>query len=43
MNHPYESFEARVQALAGTILEDYGNERVIDQLEMFTQPDRQII
>ncbi len=38
-----ERFEARVQALADRILDDYGNERVIDRLEMFTQPDRQII
>ena len=36
-------FEARVQALAEYILDDYGNERVIDRLELFSQPDRQII
>ena len=38
-----KSYEARIQALADAILDDYGNERVIDRLEMFTQPDRQII
>ena len=38
-----EAFESRVQALANTILNDYGNDRVIDRLEMFTQPDRHII
>lgn len=37
------SYEARIQALADTIIDDYGSERVIDRLEMFTQPDRQII
>lgn len=36
-------YEARIQALTDTILADYGNERVIDRLEMFAQPDRQII
>ncbi len=36
-------YEERIQALTDTILSDYGNERVIDRLEMFTQPDRQII
>lgn len=36
-------YETRIQALADTVLADYGNERVIDRLEMFTQPDRQII
>ena len=38
-----DAFEARIQALADYILEDYGNDRVIDRLEMFTQPDRRII
>ena len=38
-----QAFEARIQALAGEIIEDYGGGRVIDRLEMFTQPDRQII
>ena len=38
-----DAFEARIQALADTILADYGNDRVIDRLEMFTQPDRRII
>ena len=37
------NFEARVQSLAEYILDDYGNDRVIDRLEMFTQPDRRII
>lgn len=36
-------YEARIQALADVILADYGNERVIDRLEMFAQPDRQTI
>lgn len=36
-------YETRIQALADIVLADYGNERVIDRLEMFTQPDRQII
>ena len=36
-------YEDRIQALTETILSDYGNDRVIDRLEMFTQPDRQII
>ena len=35
-------YETRIQALADIVLADYGNERVIDRLEMFTQPDRQI-
>ena len=38
-----ESFERRLEALSARILDDYGNERVIDRLEMFTQPDRRII
>lgn len=37
------NFEARIQALADSILGDYGNDRVIDRLEMFTQPDRHVI
>ena len=36
-------YETRIQALADIVLADYGNKRVIDRLEMFTQPDRQII
>ena len=43
MSNNNEGFEARIQALADTILDDYGNERVIDRLEMYTQPDRQVI
>ena len=35
--------EVRIQALADTILSDYDHDRVIDRLEMFTQPDRGII
>ena len=38
-----ERFEARIQRLSDYILEDYGSNRVIDRLEMFTQPDRQVI
>ena len=38
-----ERFEIRIQQLADSILDDYGNDRIIDRLEMFTQPDRQII
>ena len=40
MSHQSVPFEARIQALTDRILADYGNERVIDRLEMFTQPDR---
>ena len=39
----HDAFETRIQALADTIIEDYGHGRVIDRLEMFTQPDRQVI
>ncbi len=38
-----ERFEARIQALSDVILADYGRDRVIDRLEMFTQPDRHVI
>ena len=38
-----ERFESRIQALADRLLDDYGNERFIDRLEMFTQPDRKTI
>ena len=37
------NFEMRIQALTESILDDYGNDRVIDRLEMFTQPDRRVI
>jgi len=37
------SFEQRLRALTEEILSDYGNDRVIDRLEMFTQPDRRVI
>ena len=43
MSHQSVPFEARIQALTDRILADYGNERVIDRLEMFTQPDRLVI
>mgnify|MGYP002625623698 CR=1 FL=1 len=43
MKDDNERFEARVQGLAANILADYEGDRVIDRLEMFTQPDRQII
>ena len=43
MNDNTERFELRLQALAADILADYEGGRVIDRLEMFTQPDRQII
>ena len=36
-------YESRILELTCRILSDYGNNRVIDRLEMFTQPDRQII
>ena len=39
----HEAFATRIQALAETIISDYGHDKVIDRLEMFTQPDRQII
>ncbi len=34
---------SRIQGLTDLIISDYGRERVIDRLEMFTQPDRQVI
>ncbi len=37
------SLPARIQSLCGLILQDYENNRVIDRLEMFTQPDRKVI
>ena len=37
------NFEARIQKLTDYIIDDYGNDRVIDRLEMFTQPDRLVI
>jgi serine O-acetyltransferase len=43
MSHQSVPFEARIQTLTDRILADYGNERVIDRLEMFTQPDRLVI
>ena len=43
MNGKATPFEARIQGLTDFILEDYENGRPIDRLEMFTQPDRQII
>lgn len=41
-NRP-EGFEVRIQSLTDTILKSYGGGRVIDRLEMFTQPDHQVI
>ena len=38
-----EGLEVRIQALTECILRDYENGRVIDRLEMFSQPDRKII
>lgn len=38
-----EWFKGRVEALTDLILNDYAGGRVIDQLELFTQPDRQVI
>ena len=43
MDRQSAPFEARIQALTDRILADYGNNRVIDRLEMFTQPDRLVI
>jgi len=43
MSQQSTPFEMRIQALTDRILADYGNERVIDRLEMFTQPDRRVI
>ena len=37
------SLSERISALSETLIGDYGPERVIDRLEMFTQPDRQVI
>ena len=43
MQRQFTPFEKRIQALTDQILADYGNDRVIDQLDMFTQPDRLVI
>ena len=37
------SFAERVQELQQAVLKDYGQNRVIDSLEMFSQPDRSVI
>lgn len=37
------AFEIEIQELERTILEDYGRGRVIDRLELFTQPDGAVI
>ena len=37
------AFEVEIQALSEMILKDYGEERIIDRLDMFTQPDRRVI
>ena len=43
MSSSFEPLARRIQTLSDRILADYGNNRVIDRLEMFTQPDRQVI
>ena len=43
MNEEPRSFEDRVRSLSEAILRDYENGRVIDRLEMFTQPDRKVV
>ena len=43
MDQQSAPFEKRIQNLTDRILADYGNERVIDRLEMFKQPDRLVI
>lgn len=43
MNDNTPSFEVEIQEIAGIILGDYAQDRVIDRLEMFTQPDRRAI
>ena len=43
MNRHEKLLKARIQDLSRDIIADYGNDRVIDRLEMFTQPDRQVI
>ena len=43
MNEHAEGLASRIQPLTERILADYENGRVIDRLEMFTQPDRQVI
>ena len=43
MQNDAERFERRVQELSEIILADYGHDRVIDRLETFSQPDRQVI
>ena len=43
VNDAMEGFEVRVRSLAERILGDYDHGRVIDRLEMFSQPDRQAI
>lgn len=37
------SFEAEIQELEELVLSDYGSERAIDRLELFTQPDGEVI
>ena len=36
-------FEQEIQSIEEMILRDYGHGRVIDRMEMFTQPDRSVI
>ncbi len=37
------SLPERIRILSETLMSDYGPDRVIDRLEMFAQPDRQVI
>ena len=43
MSFSTQTFETRLQSLTGSILQDYENGRVVDRLEMFSQPDHQVI
>ena len=43
MNSSPECLASRIHALSDQLMKDYGNGRVVDRLEMFTQPDRQVI
>ena len=37
------SIEKKIEAVVDTILEDYGGNRDIDKMEMFVQPDKEVI
>ena len=43
MDEKPAAFATRLQSLTDTILGDYEHGRVIDRLEMFTQPDSRVI